>query len=212
MIKKISILFFSFILAAWGAGCKDLEMDVASFSRAGDGDRVELDLEIDGGGPDGDTDAHEYIPGNYLFTPDSPIPNKGRIVLTNPKLDGRRLTLDVMINGVGGLMGLAFRLIFDPQILGYDGFEQGDALGPGAVSQCADPVPGQIWVGATNINDMTVDVLEPGLVCRVSFSVLKNGVSDIVFDPNPWRSIAADGDMNRLAVSFHGGTFGPPRD
>lgn len=138
------------------------------------------------------------------FTPASTTPPANSVSLQQNSTSGARLALDVRLTGVENVAALAFDLVFNPQVMNFAEFSEGDffASGGDVSTQVAENPEGRLIVGVALLG-ATEGVSGDGVAITLVFNAVSNGGSSFSFE----NAQLVDPDLNPIAgVQWFGGS------
>lgn len=167
------------------------------------------------GGPGSGDDGLDPVGGALTgdFTADASPPGAGSVSLQPGSSSADVVTVDVVVTDSGGIFGVAFDLVFDPDRAAYLGAEEGRLLDADGADTLflVTAGAGRLVVGATRVQDagnsvVDVDAAGPQVLASFRFRVRAAGASRIDFDPDRPRAVR-DRDGVERGVSWHGGAL-----
>lgn len=138
------------------------------------------------------------------FTPASPAPPANSVSLQQDSTSGARLALDVRLTGVENVAAMAFDLVFNPQVMNFAEFSEGDFFSQGGdvSTQVAENPEGRLIVGVALLG-ASQGVSGDGVAITLVFNAVSNGGNSFSFE----NAQLVDPDLNPIAgVQWFGGS------
>jgi hypothetical protein len=152
------------------------------------------------------------------FAPDEPSPTGASIVAEVDASAGASVTVRVRARGLADVLGVAFRLQFDPQVLQYASGEASDALSDAAAkgyAMASESKPGEIVYGHARFSppsdhwyappELSGAAIDDAVLLTLTLDVVAAGTSPITFAPLS-RDVR-DSASEQIPVTWSGGTL-----
>lgn len=125
---------------------------------------------------------------------------------------GDQVTLDININNVLNLFGVAFDLIFNPSILTFISASKGAFLEQGGIAThllTAVSPPGDLIVGYSRqaVNGVPTGIDGSGTIMRITFKAITNGSSSLSFQNNALCSASSSPICPAIPATWENGSI-----
>jgi cohesin domain-containing protein len=142
-------------------------------------------------------------PGPVAFAPEGE--GDGAVVFLRGRPEGNRVTVDVVARGASNIHGVAFRLTWDPEAIGFVEARAGSAWSKNAVLLAKEGTPGQLAVAWSEKGEgATVDAKTDIVLGALVFDVKGRKAATVSFKTE--RSALVDPKGTPIRVSWRGGS------